>query len=62
MGALSPGVRLSGREADYSPPPSAEVKNAWHYTSTPQYVFMAWYSFQHRDNFTFTLPCYSYNI
>jgi hypothetical protein len=29
-------------EADHSPPCSAEVKNAWSYTSTPQYVFMAW--------------------
>jgi len=28
------------READHSPPSSAEVKNAWSYTSTPQYVFM----------------------
>jgi hypothetical protein len=29
------------READHSPPTSAEVKNAWIYTSTPPYVFMA---------------------
>jgi len=28
-------------EADYSPPSSAEVKNAWNYTCTPQYIFMA---------------------
>jgi hypothetical protein len=26
-GALSPGVKRPGREADYSPPSSAEVKN-----------------------------------
>jgi hypothetical protein len=26
----------SGREADYSPPPSAEVNDEWSYTSTPQ--------------------------
>jgi hypothetical protein len=25
-GALSPGVKRGGREADHSPPPSAEVK------------------------------------
>jgi len=31
-----------GNEADHSPPSSAEVKNAWSYTSTPPYVFMAW--------------------
>jgi hypothetical protein len=34
-GALYLGVKLPGREADHSPPSSAEVKNAWSYTSTP---------------------------
>jgi len=34
-GNLSPGVKQRGREADRSPPPSVEVKNAWSYTSTP---------------------------
>jgi hypothetical protein len=33
-GALSPGVKRSEREADHSPPSSAEVKNTWMYTST----------------------------
>jgi hypothetical protein len=42
--AVSLGVKLSGREADHSPPSTAEVKNAWSYTSTPQYAFMAWCS------------------
>jgi len=35
----------------------AKLKNAWSYTSTPQYAFMAWCSIKkkkHRDNFTFT--------
>jgi hypothetical protein len=40
-GALSPGVKWQGREADHSPPTSAEVKKMWIYTSTPPYVFMA---------------------
>jgi hypothetical protein len=40
-GALSPGVKLQEREADHSPPASAEVKKMWIYTSTPPYVFMA---------------------
>jgi hypothetical protein len=53
-GALSLGVHQPGCEADHSPPPSAEVKNAWSYTSTPQYIFMAWCLIKHRDNFTFT--------
>jgi hypothetical protein len=33
-GDLFLGVKLSVREADHSPPSSAEVKNAWSYTST----------------------------
>jgi hypothetical protein len=39
-GTLSLGVKRPAREADHSPPPSAEVKNVWSYTPTPQYVFM----------------------
>jgi hypothetical protein len=35
-----PGVKLPGREADHSTPPSAEVKKMWIYTSTPPYSFM----------------------
>jgi hypothetical protein len=50
-----PGVKWQGREADNSPSSSAEVQNAWSYTSTPQYVFMAWCLVKHRDDFTFTL-------
>jgi hypothetical protein len=46
--------RGPGSEANHSPPTSAEVKNAWSYTSTPTYVFMARYLVQHRDNLTFT--------
>jgi hypothetical protein len=38
-GAHSPGVRRPGREPDYSPPTSAEVKKTRIYTSTPPYVF-----------------------
>jgi hypothetical protein len=30
-----PGGKAARREADYSPPTSAEVKKAWVYTSTP---------------------------
>jgi hypothetical protein len=43
-GTLSLGIKRPGREADHSPLSSAEVKNAWSYTSTPQYAFMAWCS------------------
>jgi hypothetical protein len=34
-------VKRPGREADHSPPASAEIKKTWIYTSTPPYVFMA---------------------
>jgi hypothetical protein len=51
-GTLSLGLKCPRCEADYSAPSSAEVKNAWSYTSTPQYVFMAWCLVKHRDKFT----------
>jgi hypothetical protein len=35
-GDPSLGVKWSGREADHSPPASAEVKNAWSYISNPR--------------------------
>jgi hypothetical protein len=34
-GALSPGVKWPGREANHSPPASDEFKKMWIYTSTP---------------------------
>jgi hypothetical protein len=40
MGALSLGIKRSGREADHSPATSAEIKKTWFYTATPLYVFM----------------------
>jgi hypothetical protein len=40
-GALSPGVKRLGREADHSPPTNTEVKKMWIYTTTPAYAFMA---------------------
>jgi hypothetical protein len=51
------GVKRPGREADHSPPSSDEDKNAWSYTFTLQYVFMAWCLVKHRDNFNLPLPC-----
>jgi hypothetical protein len=32
----------------------SKSKNAWSYTSPPQYAFTAWCLVKHRDNFTFT--------
>jgi hypothetical protein len=37
-GALSPGVKRPGREADHSPPTN---QNTWIYTSIILYAFMA---------------------
>jgi hypothetical protein len=42
----------SGRSMT-SAPPSAEIENAWSYTSTPQCVFMTCCLVKRRDNFTF---------
>jgi hypothetical protein len=55
----APGVNWPNREADHSPPSSAEVKNAWSYTSAPPYVFMAQCLVEHRDNFTFILSYFN---
>jgi hypothetical protein len=63
---LFPGVKQPEPEANHSLPCSAEVKNAWSYTSTyvfvawclvlsTGYVFMAWYLFKLRGNFAFAL-------
>jgi hypothetical protein len=38
---LSPGVKRASREADHSPPPSAEFKNRWSYNSIPPYIWLA---------------------
>jgi hypothetical protein len=51
---LSLGVKRQGREADHSPPPSAQVKMRGAIHPLPQYVFMSWCLVKHRDNFTFT--------
>jgi len=51
---LFTGAKQQGREAEYPPPSSADVENAWSLPPLPQYVFMAWCLVKHRDNFTFT--------
>jgi hypothetical protein len=40
-GGFSLEVKSPGREADYSPQASAEIKKMWIYTSTPPYTCMA---------------------
>jgi hypothetical protein len=45
MGArdLSKVAKRPGREANHSPPTSAEGKKTWIYTTIPPYAFMAQY-------------------
>jgi hypothetical protein len=47
-------VKRPGREAGHSPPPSAEIKNAWSITSVPSYVLLLWYLVKHRESLPFT--------
>jgi hypothetical protein len=48
---LSPGVKRPVREADHSPPTTAEAESI--YTSNSPYVFTAWYPVKHRDKCIF---------
>jgi hypothetical protein len=48
-GAPSPVVKRPGREADHWLLSSAEVQNAWSYTSIPLSVLMAWYLVKPKD-------------
>jgi hypothetical protein len=57
-----PGDLSPGREADHLPPCGAAVKDACSYTSTPQYVFMAWCLVKHRGKFTFTFVVLSLSL
>jgi len=54
--ALSLGVKQPGCAANHPSPNSAEIKNAWSYTSTPPMRFhgVVFSLKNHRDNFTFT--------
>jgi hypothetical protein len=53
-GVLYPEIKLLGCDVDHLTPSIADVKNAWIYTSIPQYVFMVWCLIKPRDNFIFT--------
>jgi hypothetical protein len=69
-GALSPGVKRPGSEADHSPPYSYKAKNAWSDTSISpnacswrgtylrnECIFMVWCLAQHRNILPYiTLP------
>jgi hypothetical protein len=55
-GALSLGVRRPGREADHSPPSSAEVKErVEQYLHSPNTPSWRGAQLKYRDNFTFYL-------
>jgi len=46
-----PGIKRPEHEAEHLPPSSIEAKNAWRYTSTPQYAFTAWCSVKAQRQF-----------
>jgi hypothetical protein len=50
---LSLGIKRPDVKLVTPPLSSAELKNAWSYTSTPPYVFMARYLIKQGDKFTF---------
>jgi hypothetical protein len=50
-GALSAGLKRTGRGAYHSPPPNTKVKKDWRYNSTPSYIFMTWCLINTEDNF-----------
>jgi len=50
---LFPGLKRAEREAAYSLPHNAEVKNLWSYASAPQYFFMSRCLTTHRDGFIY---------
>jgi len=54
LGALFLGVNQLGHEVDHSPTSSTKVKNAWIYTSTPQYIFIARHLVKHRKQNPFS--------
>jgi hypothetical protein len=47
-GAISPGAKRPGLEANHSPPSSAKVKNTWIYTSIPPYALQEKLYLSHR--------------
>jgi hypothetical protein len=51
------GIKNLEYEVDHSPPPNAEVKNEWSYTSTPPTCLHA----MHRVNFAFTFSVISFH-
>jgi hypothetical protein len=54
-GDLSPWIRRLGREADHSPPTSAEVKEIWSMHPLPHTsLWLSAKLVKHKDNFTFT--------
>jgi hypothetical protein len=61
QGALSLEVKLPGREADHSPPSSAQVKNAWSYTSTPP-MRLSGVVLRAQGKFTLPVPYSSYTL
>jgi hypothetical protein len=54
MGHFSWGIYQPGHEADLQLPIDAQVENAWSYTFTLPYIFMAQCLIKYMNKFTFT--------
>jgi hypothetical protein len=59
---LSPGLKLPRREADHSLPTSAEIRNAWTYSSTSPYVLMALCLVEHLCDILVLVPVTIYVV
>jgi hypothetical protein len=55
LGDLSPGVKQARHEADHTPPPGAEVKNACSYASMPTHAYTRYTGTTSFLNFTLFL-------
>ena len=52
-GSLSQGVMQPVQEAVLSSPSNPEVKNAWNFTSTSAFAFLAWFLIKYGVNLVF---------
>jgi hypothetical protein len=61
IGSYFPGVKGPGCEAYHSLLSSAEIKNTWSYSFTPQYVLTVGCLIKYRDNFVTDATLFSSN-
>jgi hypothetical protein len=57
-----PGIKQPEREADHSPPSSAEIEIVWSYTCIPPYAIMTWCIIKYRVLFMAREQLYSVKL